>query len=32
MPAEKAGTVDIRIYALSLWASRLVKADRYRYT
>ncbi len=32
MPAESVGTVDIRIYAVSLWASPLVKADRYRYT
>jgi subtilase family serine protease len=32
MPAEKAGTVDIRIFADSLWGSSLVKADRYRYT
>jgi subtilase family serine protease len=32
MPAEKAGTVDIRIFADNLWASTLVKVDRFRYT
>jgi subtilase family serine protease len=32
MPAEKIGTVDIRIFADSLWGSTLVKADRFRYT
>jgi hypothetical protein len=32
MPAEKAGTVDIKIFADNLWSSTLVKVDRFRYT
>ena len=31
VPAETARTVDIRIFASSLWSSRLTTADRYRY-
>jgi subtilase family serine protease len=31
LPAESAGTVDIRIFALSLWPSKITKADHYVY-
>jgi subtilase family serine protease len=31
MPAEKAGTVDIRIFAGSLWASPKSRADHFTY-
>ncbi|HEX4091841.1 MAG TPA: S53 family peptidase [Trebonia sp.] len=31
MPAESARTVNIKIFASSLWSSPLVKADRYTY-
>jgi subtilase family serine protease len=31
LPAESARTVQIRIFASSLWPSRLVRADRFTY-
>jgi subtilase family serine protease len=31
LPAESAQTVQIRIFASSLWPSRLVRADRFTY-
>jgi hypothetical protein len=31
LPAEKAGTVDIRIFADSLWSSARSKGDRFTY-
>ncbi|HEY3906833.1 MAG TPA: S53 family peptidase [Streptosporangiaceae bacterium] len=31
LPAESARTVDIRIFALSLWPSKVTKADHYVY-
>jgi hypothetical protein len=31
LPAESARTVQIRIYASSLWPSRLTRADRFTY-
>jgi subtilase family serine protease len=31
LPAESARTVDIRIFALSLWPSKITKADHYVY-
>ena len=31
LPAESARTVQIRIYASSLWPSRLARADRFTY-
>ena len=31
LPAEKARTVDIKIFASSLWSSPLTAKDRYRY-
>jgi subtilase family serine protease len=31
VPAESARTVDIKIFALSLWSSPLTAKDRYRY-
>ena len=31
LPAESARTVDIRIFAESLWGSARSRGDRYRY-
>ena len=31
VPAESARTIDIKIFALSLWSSALTSKDRYRY-
>jgi len=31
VPAETARTIDIKIFASSLWSSPLTAKDRYRY-
>jgi hypothetical protein len=31
VPAETARTVDIKVFAVSLWSSPLTAKDRYRY-